>query len=79
MNEEHDIDNDALIYLSGNKCVYDTIPVSAIEMGVDEVGVALAHTCQKCRAGRSRAYMLVYTILTGHKSFEEGRNDDRLL
>jgi hypothetical protein len=29
LNEVHGIDHTALIYLSGNKCVYDTIPVSA--------------------------------------------------
>src|SRR5271156_4585153 len=73
LKEVHGIDNAALLYLSGNKCIYDTIPVSATEMGGDEVGVAMADSCRRCRAGRS---MLVWTM---RKSFREGRNDDRSL
>jgi hypothetical protein len=56
--------------------VYDTIPVSATEMGGDEVGVAMADLCRMCRVGWS---MLAWTMLTGRKSFGERRNDDRLL
>jgi len=76
LNEVHGIDHTALIYLSGNKCVYDTIPVSATETGGDEVGVAMADLCRRCRAGRS---MLAWTMLTGRKPSGEGRNDNRLL
>ena len=75
----HGIDDSALRYLNGDKSYYQTNQHDLHEMVVRGVGAALKQLTAKSSVKRTKAYLLAWTMVTGHESFEDGMNDRRLM
>ena len=73
------IDNSALPYLVGKGNLYQEHLDWVHDLPLPVVGAALSHICRSSRLGRTRAYKLVWKMLTGYGLFSEGEDDDRYL
>jgi len=71
LEEEFGIDENALVYLLGeSSCYYANQDFVVHELPVQVVAAAMSNISRKCTSGRSRAYSLVWHMLTGYSTYQ---------